>query len=62
MRIAHRGTECRLQTGIPISLSLLPTLRCVIFDLDGVLTDTAELISRRGAAWRRSSASRSIAR
>jgi beta-phosphoglucomutase len=49
MRIAHRAAQIRLQPGIPISISLVPTLQCVVFDLDGVLTDTAELHFQ---AWR----------
>lgn len=43
MAITHRGRALRLLPGNPVSLSLTPALECVIFDLDGVLTDTAEL-------------------
>ena len=50
MAISHRGRELRLLPGNPVSVSLIPTLECVIFDLDGVLTDTAELHFQ---AWQR---------
>jgi alpha,alpha-trehalose phosphorylase len=50
MDISHRGREIRLQPGSPVSISLARALECVVFDLDGVLTDTAELHYR---AWKR---------
>jgi beta-phosphoglucomutase len=50
MAITHRGTELHLVPDSPVSVSLIPTLACVIFDLDGVLTDTAELHFQ---AWQR---------
>jgi len=48
--ISHRGRAIRLQQGSPVSVGLDPVLECVVFDLDGVLTDTAELHYR---AWKR---------
>ena len=48
--IEHRGRELLLEAGRPARVSLLPLLECVIFDLDGVITDTAELHFR---AWKR---------
>jgi alpha,alpha-trehalose phosphorylase len=48
--VSHRGRELRLQPGSPVSVSLDPVLECVVFDLDGVLTDTAELHFQ---AWQR---------
>ncbi len=42
--ITHRGRTLGLAAGgAPVAASLVPTLECVIFDLDGVLTDTAEM-------------------
>jgi alpha,alpha-trehalose phosphorylase len=41
--ISIRGKDLRPAPGRPITESLLPTLECVIFDLDGVITDTAEM-------------------
>lgn len=40
---SRTGKILRPGLGRPITESLLPTLECVIFDLDGVLTDTAEM-------------------
>jgi len=48
--VSHRGRELRLVPAGPVSVSLIPRLECVIFDLDGVLTDTAELHYQ---AWQR---------
>ncbi len=50
MSLVHRGRDVSLRRGVPASFSLAPALECVIFDLDGVLTDTAELHFR---AWKR---------
>jgi len=47
---SHRGRTVTLRQGEAQSFSLEPQLECVIFDLDGVLTDTAELHYR---AWKR---------
>ncbi|MGA2976709.1 MAG: beta-phosphoglucomutase [Spirochaetia bacterium] len=41
--ITHRGRELVLPAGQPVSIDLSRRLECVVFDLDGVLTDTAEL-------------------
>ena len=45
-----REHALRVAAGAPAVVSLRPTLRAVVFDLDGVLTDTAELHYR---AWQR---------
>jgi alpha,alpha-trehalose phosphorylase len=50
MTVTVRGREIALPTGHRVSVDLTPRLECVIFDLDGVLTDTAELHFR---AWAR---------
>jgi beta-phosphoglucomutase len=55
--VLHRGREVMLTPGIPVTVSLLPALECVIFDLDGVLTDTAELHFQ---AWKRLAEERGI--
>jgi alpha,alpha-trehalose phosphorylase len=50
MTITHRGRDMDLAAGQETPVDLRPRLDCVIFDLDGVLTDTAELHFR---AWER---------
>jgi alpha,alpha-trehalose phosphorylase len=40
--ICHEGEEVCIQQGNPLTFSLKPVLKAVIFDLDGVVTDTAE--------------------
>ena len=42
-RITCRGEPVVLSVGAPVVVDLVPRLHCVVFDLDGVLTDTAEL-------------------
>src|SRR5690606_28285861 len=46
---AHRGQRGELRRDLPLALSTRPRLRGVVFDLDGVLTDSAELHFR---AWK----------
>lgn len=48
--IRHRGRQIRLEPGKPAAAPLRPPLACVVFDLDGVITDTAEYHFR---AWSR---------
>lgn len=48
--IKHRGSSLCLRDGIPSVQILKPVLRAVLFDLDGVITDTAEYHYR---AWKR---------
>ncbi|HTZ53351.1 MAG TPA: beta-phosphoglucomutase, partial [Spirochaetia bacterium] len=48
--VRHWGRLLDLPVGEEVEASLVPRLECVIFDLDGVLTDTAELHFR---AWQR---------
>ncbi len=50
LAIAHGGRDVVLQAGRASAVSLIPQLECVIFDLDGVITDTAEHHFR---AWKR---------
>jgi len=57
MTVTHRGREIPLSPRQAASVDLAPRLECVIFDLDGVLTDTAELHFR---AWERLCAEESI--
>ncbi len=42
LTIAHRRRPVHLVVGQRVELSLEPKLECVVFDLDGVITDTAE--------------------
>ncbi len=42
LEIRHRGEAWTLRAGHPVERSSRPTLRGVAFDLDGVLTDSAE--------------------
>ncbi|HEY9595201.1 MAG TPA: beta-phosphoglucomutase, partial [Spirochaetia bacterium] len=48
--IVHHGTALHVTTASPVTVSRAPHLSAVIFDLDGVLTDTAELHYQ---AWKR---------
>lgn len=41
--LQHRNKIIYLESGEPISCSLKPELQAVLFDLDGIVTDTAEL-------------------
>jgi len=50
VEIEHFGHHLLLTPGGTVSASLAPELECVIFDLDGVITDTAEHHFR---AWQR---------
>ena len=50
LEIRHFGRPLRVSAGQPTSVDLDPRLACVIFDLDGVITDTAEHHFR---AWQR---------
>lgn len=50
LSISHRGRTLELTRGTSVSASLQPELRAVIFDLDGVLTNTAEF---HYLAWKR---------
>jgi beta-phosphoglucomutase len=50
LEIEHFGRPLRLVAGEPVTVSLEPRLQLVIFDLDGVITDTAEHHYR---AWQR---------
>ena len=50
LSIAHRARTVELRCGEPVSASLVPELQGVIFDLDGVLTNTAEY---HYLAWKR---------
>jgi len=48
--VRHFGQPLRVVAGEPATIDLDPRLECVIFDLDGVITDTAEHHFR---AWQR---------
>jgi alpha,alpha-trehalose phosphorylase len=50
LELSHGATPLRLAAGDEAAMPLRPELRAVVFDLDGVLTDTAELHYR---AWQR---------
>jgi alpha,alpha-trehalose phosphorylase len=50
LSISHRGRILELTRGASVSAGLQPELRAVIFDLDGVLTNTAEC---HYLAWKR---------
>jgi alpha,alpha-trehalose phosphorylase len=50
LKIQHFGQRLRIAADRPTVASLEPHLECVIFDLDGVITDTAEQHFR---AWER---------
>ncbi len=57
VELRHFGELVSVKPGAPSARDLRPTIRAVIFDLDGVLTDTAELHFR---AWRRLAAEESV--
>ncbi len=57
LQIRHFGQPLAVAAGGPVVLDLDPRLRCVIFDLDGVITDTAEHHFR---AWQRLAAENSL--
>ncbi|MEW5816025.1 MAG: beta-phosphoglucomutase [Spirochaetota bacterium] len=50
LTLRHFDGEVRLKIGSPAVMGLAPVLECVVFDLDGVVTDTAEYHFR---AWKR---------
>ncbi|AVX19567.1 alpha,alpha-trehalose phosphorylase [Carboxydocella sporoproducens DSM 16521] len=50
LTIYHRQQELQLLAGRPVAVSIKPRLEAVIFDLDGVITDTAEY---HYLAWKR---------
>ena len=50
LEIRHRGTMVTVESGIPAGVSMKRELKAVIFDLDGVVTDTSEFHYR---AWKR---------
>lgn len=50
LEIRHFGAQLRVEPGSPVRVTLVPRLEGVVFDLDGVLTDTAEHHFR---AWQR---------
>ncbi len=50
LSISHRGRTLELTRGVSVSASLLPELQAVVFDLDGVVTNTAEY---HYLAWKR---------
>ncbi|HSW42576.1 MAG TPA: beta-phosphoglucomutase [Patescibacteria group bacterium] len=57
LEIRHFGRPLLVVAGHPATIDLDPRLRCVIFDLDGVITDTAEHHFR---AWQRLAAEASL--
>jgi alpha,alpha-trehalose phosphorylase len=57
LEIRHFGRPVRVTAGEPVEISLDPVLRAVIFDLDGVITNTAEHHYR---AWKRLCAEESL--
>ncbi|HEY6570156.1 MAG TPA: beta-phosphoglucomutase [Candidatus Limnocylindrales bacterium] len=57
LAIRHFGRPVELTAAAPVVIGLDPNLRAVIFDLDGVITDTAEHHYR---AWKRLAAEESI--
>ena len=50
LEVRQSGRPLRVVAGTPVTIDLDPRLECVIFDLDGVITDTAEHHFR---AWQR---------
>ncbi len=50
IEIRHRGSLLRVMSGAPVEISMKPRLEAVIFDLDGVITDTSEFHYQ---AWKR---------
>jgi len=57
LEICHFGQPLRVVAGEPATIDLDPRLECVVFDLDGVITDTAEHHFR---AWQRLAAEISL--
>ena len=53
LHIRHFGRPVTVAAGSPVTIGLDPVLRAVIFDLDGVITDTAEHHYRAWKRWRR---------
>jgi len=58
LSILHRGRTIRLTRGSPVVATNLPELRAVVFDLDGVVTRTAEY---HYLAWKRLADERGLA-
>ncbi|MDR6225095.1 beta-phosphoglucomutase [Desmospora profundinema] len=50
LTVFHQGRPVEVKTGLPVERAMKPELEGVIFDLDGVITDTAEYHYR---AWKR---------
>jgi alpha,alpha-trehalose phosphorylase len=42
LKISHMGLVHTIRSATPVELSMRPVLKAVIFDLDGVITDTSE--------------------
>jgi beta-phosphoglucomutase len=57
LHIRHFGQPVPVAAGSPVTIGLDPVLRAVVFDLDGVITDTAEHHYR---AWKRLAAEESL--
>jgi alpha,alpha-trehalose phosphorylase len=57
LHVRHFGRPVTVAAGSPVTIGLDPVLRAVIFDLDGVITDTAEHHYR---AWKRLAAEESL--
>jgi alpha,alpha-trehalose phosphorylase len=57
LEVRHFGQTLRIIAGEPVTIDLDARLECVIFDLDGVITDTAEHHFR---AWQRLAAEISL--
>ena len=57
LEVRHFGQTLRIIAGEPVTIDLGARLECVIFDLDGVITDTAEHHFR---AWQRLAAEISL--
>ncbi|HAK47114.1 MAG TPA: beta-phosphoglucomutase [Spirochaeta sp.] len=50
IKIKHMGTPYTIRAGNPVEISMKPELKAVLFDLDGVITDTSEFHFQ---AWKR---------
>ena len=50
LKIMHMGRPYTVRSGEPVEISMKPELRAVLFDLDGVITDTSEYHYQ---AWKR---------
>ncbi len=55
LKISHMGSDYTVRCGRPVEISMKPELKAVIFDLDGVITDTSEMHYQ---AWKRLSEER----